>query len=444
MPGAPETILTGGTIVTPDGLHRADIAIQDGVITAIGRDARGGQQLNITGLTVLPGVIDSQVHFREPGLEHKENLESGTRAAVLGGVCSVFEMPNTLPPTTSAEALDDKLRRARGRAWSDHAFFVGASHDNIDDLAELERLPGCAGVKIFMGSSTGTLLVPDDPSLARVLASGTRRCAIHAEDQDRLDELKALASDGASVEMHPQVRDPASALMATRRILDLARAAGRPVHVLHISTADELPLLAAAKDISTAEATPNHLTLTAPQCYAELGARAQMNPPVRDRSHQDALWEQGIRGGVIDVIGSDHAPHTLEEKALPYPKSPAGMPGTQTLLPVMLDHVHHGRLTLERLVDLASATPARIYGARGKGAVAVGYDADLTIVDLDAERTIRNDWIASPAGWTPFDGKTVRGWPIMTMIRGHLAMREDEVLGTPMGRPVTFATDADG
>ena len=353
-------------------------------------------------------------------------------------------MPNTLPPTTSAEALDDKLRRARGRAWSDHAFFVGASHDNIDDLAELERLPGCAGVKIFMGSSTGTLLVPDDPSLARVLASGTRRCAIHAEDQDRLDELKALASDGASVEMHPQVRDPASALMATRRILDLARAASRPVHVLHISTADELPLLAAAKDISTAEATPNHLTLVAPQCYAELGSRAQMNPPVRDRSHQDALWEQGIRGGVIDVIGSDHAPHTLEEKALPYPKSPAGMPGTQTLLPVMLDHVYHGRLTLERLVDLASATPARIYGARGKGAVAVGYDADLTIVDLDAERTIRDDWIASPAGWTPFDGKTVRGWPIMTMIRGHLAMREDEVLGTPMGQPVTFATDADG
>ena len=444
MPGAPETILTGGTIVTPDGLHRADIAIRDGVITAIGRDARGGQQLDITGLTVLPGVIDSQVHFREPGLEHKENLESGTRAAVLGGVCSVFEMPNTLPPTTGAEALDDKLRRARGRAWSDHAFFVGASHDNIDDLAELERLPGCAGVKIFMGSSTGTLLVPDDPSLARVLASGTRRCAIHAEDQDRLNELKALASDGASVEMHPQVRDPACALMATRRILDLARAAGRPVHVLHISTADELPLLAAAKDISTAEATPNHLTLTAPQCYLELGARAQMNPPVRDRSHQDALWEQGIRGGVIDVIGSDHAPHTLEEKALPYPKSPAGMPGTQTLLPVMLDHVHHGRLTLERLVDLASVTPARIYGARGKGAVAVGYDADLTIVDLGAERTIRNDWIASPAGWTPFDGKTVRGWPIMTMIRGHLAMREDEVLGTPMGQPVTFATDADG
>ena len=443
MPGAPEMVLAGGTIVTRDGIHRADIAIRDGTIAGIGRDARGGQKLDITGLTVLPGVIDSQVHFREPGHEQKENLESGTRAALLGGVCSVFEMPNTSPPTTTVEALDDKFRRARGRAWVDHAFFIGASPDNIEDLAELERLPGCTGVKIFMGSSTGTLLVPDDNSLARVLASGTRRCAIHAEDEDRLNERKALITDGASVEIHPEVRDPVSALRATQRILELARVAGRPVHVLHISTADELPLLAAAKDIATAETTPNHLTLTAPQCYRELGARAQMNPPVRDQAHQDALWEQGIRGGVIDVIGSDHAPHTLEEKALPYPQSPSGMPGTQTLLPVMLDHVHHGRLTLERLTELASWMPARIYGASRKGALAVGYDADLTIVDLNATRTISNDWIASPAGWTPFDGKTVRGWPIMTMIRGRVAMREDEVLGSPMGQPVTFETDTD-
>ncbi|MCY4003915.1 MAG: dihydroorotase [Rhodospirillales bacterium] len=441
MPGAPEMILAGGTIVTRDGIHRADVAIRDGTIAGIGREARGGQKLDITGLTVLPGIIDSQVHFREPGHEKKENLESGTRAALLGGVCSVFEMPNTSPPTTTAEALDDKFRRARGRAWVDHAFFIGASPDNIEDLAELERLPGCTGVKIFMGSSTGTLLVPDDNSLARVLASGTRRCAIHAEDEDRLNERKALITDGASVEIHPEVRDPVSAFRATHRILELARAAGRPVHVLHISTADELPLLAAAKDIATAETTPNHLTLTAPQCYRELGARAQMNPPVRDQAHQDALWEQGIRGGVIDVIGSDHAPHTLEEKALPYPQSPSGMPGTQTLLPVMLDHVHRGRLTLERLAELASWMPARIYGASRKGALAIGYDADLTIVDLHATRTIRNDWIASPAGWTPFDGKTVRGWPIMTMIRGRVAMREDEVLGSPMGQPVTFEID---
>ncbi len=433
------TVLTGGTIVTRDGIRRANIAFRDGAIVAIGRDASGGREIRIDGLTVLPGVIDSQVHFREPGHEHKETIESGTRAAVLGGVCTVFEMPNTSPPTTTAAALEDKLRRARGRAWTDHAFFVGASPDNIEDLAELECLPGCAGVKIFMGSSTGTLLVPDDASLARVLSSGTRRCAVHAEDEERLRERLARVPEDAGVAAHPDVRDPVSSFRATRRILDLARNAGRPVHILHVSTADELPLLAAARDIATAEATPNHLTLTAPQCYRELGARAQMNPPVRDRTHQDALWEDGIRGGIIDVIGSDHAPHTLAEKALPYPRSPSGMPGTQTLLPIMLNHVRQGRLTLERLADLIAGAPARIYGARRKGALAVGYDADFTIVDLDATRTIRNDWIASPAGWTPFDGKTVRGWPVMTFVRGHLAMREDEVLDAPAGRPVAFA-----
>ncbi len=442
MPRVPETVLAGGTIVTRDGLRQADIAFRDGTITAVGREASGGRELRVDGLTVLPGVIDSQVHFREPGHPDKETIETGTRAAILGGVCTVFEMPNTSPPTTTADALDDKLRRARRRAWTDHAFFVGAGCDNIADLAELERLPGCSGVKIFMGSSTGTLLVSDDASLARVLASGTRRCAIHAEDEERLRERLAQVREGAGVDTHPDVRDPVAAVRATQRILRLARAAGRPVHVLHISTADELPILAAAKDIATAEATPNHLTLTAPECYRELGALAQMNPPVRDKVHQDSLWEEGIRGGIIDVIGSDHAPHTLAEKALPYPRSPSGMPGTQTLLPIMLDHVHHGRLTLERLTDLVARTPARIYGARRKGVLAEGYDADFTVVDLHATRTIRNDWIVSPAGWTPFDGKSVRGWPVMTFVRGHLVMREDEVLGEPVGRPVAFAGEA--
>ena len=439
MPGLAETVLTGGDVVTSDGIHRADIAIRDGRITAVGPEAKGGSEISIRGLTVLPGVIDSQVHFREPGHPDKEDLESGTRAAALGGVCSVFEMPNTWPPTTTAAALEDKLRRARGRAWVDHGFFVGASPGNIDQLAELERLPGCVGVKIFMGSSTGTLLVPDDQSLAQVLASGTRRCAVHAEDEERLNERKALLAVDGGVEQHPWIRDPETALRATRRIVAIARAAARPIHVLHISTAQELPLLAAAKDIATAEATPNHLTLAAPACYRELGSRAQMNPPVRDEVHRHALWEEGIRNGAIDVIGSDHAPHTLAEKELPYPQSPSGMPGTQTLLPVMLDHVHRGQLTLTRLADLVSRAPAQIYGAQRKGSLAIGYDADLTVVDLNAKRTIRDDWIATKAGWSPFSGKVVHGWPVMTIVRGHLVMREDEMLGTPAGCPVTFA-----
>ena len=439
MPGLAETVLTGGDVVTSDGVYRADIAIRDGRITAVGPEAKGGPEISIRGLTVLPGVIDSQVHFREPGHPDKEDLESGTRAAALGGVCSVFEMPNTWPPTTTAAALEDKLRRARGRAWVDHGFFIGASPGNIDQLAELERLPGCVGVKIFMGSSTGTLLVPDDHSLAQVLASGTRRCAVHAEDEERLNERKALLAADGGVEQHPWIRDPETAIRATRRIVGIARAAARPIHVLHVSTAQELPLLAAAKDIATAEATPNHLTLAAPACYRELGSRAQMNPPVRDEVHRHALWEEGIRNGAIDVIGSDHAPHTLAEKELPYPQSPSGMPGTQTLLPVMLDHVHRGQLTLTRLAELVSRTPARIYGAQRKGSLAIGYDADLTVVDLNATRTIRDDWIATKAGWSPFSGKVVHGWPVMTIVRGHLVMREDEVLGTPVGCPVSFA-----
>src|SRR6185369_5244938 len=221
------------------------------------------------------------------------------------------------------------------------------------------------------------------------------------------------------------------------RLLNLARKVGRRVHVLHVSTAEEMDLLGTAKDIATVEATPEHLTLVAPDCYRELGTLAQMNPPIRDDRHRQALW-RAVRAGIVDCIGSDHAPHTLEEKARPYPTSPSGMPGVQTLLPLLLDHMAAGRLTLERLVDLTSAGPARIYNISGKGRLAVGYDADLTLIDLGATRRIENRWIASRCGWTPFDGVTVKGWPAMTILRGAVAMREDEVVGAPAGRPVRF------
>lgn len=440
MPPVPEIALVGGRLVTPDGIVEADLAVAGGRIAAIGPAPEAGERVSIAGLTVLPGVIDSQVHFREPGMEHKEDLETGTRAAALGGVTSVFEMPNTDPPTTTADALEDKLRRARGRAWTDHAFFVGATPGNAPSLAELERLPGCAGVKVFMGSSTGTLLVASDDDLREVLRAGVRPAAIHAEDEERLAERRARVAEGSHVRIHPEVRDVETAVRATRRILALAREAGRRVHVLHVSTGDEVPLLAAAGAAATAETTPQHLTLAAPACYEELGTLAQMNPPIRGAGHRDALW-RGIASGAIDVIGSDHAPHTLEEKARPYPASPSGMPGTQTLLPVMLDHANRGRLGLERLAELVSAAPARIYGAVRKGAIRPGFDADLTVVDMGARRTIANDWIATRAGWTPFDGREVRGWPVMTMVRGAFVMREDEILGAPRGEPVSFAAE---
>jgi dihydroorotase len=291
---------------------------------------------------------------------------------------------------------------------------------------------------MFMGSSTGNLLVADEEDIRRVLENGRRRMAVHSEDEIRLRERRALVKEGADPEMHPVWRDVETAVAATQRLMRLARGARRRVHVLHVTTAEEIPILATNKDIATVEVTPQHLTLAAPACYQRLGTFAQMNPPIRDERHRAALW-RAVAQGVVDCIGSDHAPHTREEKAKPYPQSPSGMPGVQTLLPLLLDHVNAGRMTLERLVDLTSAGPARVYGIAGKGRIAVGYDADLSLVDLKSRRTIRESWIASRCGWTPFDGMTVTGWPVATIVRGHIVMRDDQLVGTPSGDIVRFA-----
>ncbi|MES2442798.1 MAG: dihydroorotase [Pseudomonadota bacterium] len=428
--------LSGGTVHLPGGPAQVDVGVTAGRIVAIGRVGDAGETIDCTGLDVLPGVIDSQVHFREPGLEAKEDLESGSRAAVLGGVTAVFEMPNTKPNTDTAEAVADKLRRAKGRMWCDHAFYVGATNNNAESLAELERLPGTAGVKIFMGASTGDLLVSDDANLARVLASGHRRVAIHAEDefrmQDRLGER--VAGDPAS---HPVWRDDESAILATRRILGLARAARRRIHVLHVTTPAELELLGRNKDIATCEVTPQHLTLAGEEAYPRLGTYAQMNPPIRSGAHRDGLWDW-LRQGVPDVIGSDHAPHTIEEKAQEYPASPSGMPGVQTLLPLMLNHVAEGRMTLQRLIDMTSAGPQRIFGIAGKGRIAVGYDGDFSVVDLKARWTVEESWLASRCGWSPFTGMALTGRPVGTIIRGERVMWDGSLANAASGIPVRF------
>ncbi len=435
-----DTIFVGGECVTPSGVVRANIGVADGKITAIGDVGTivADKVVNCAGLTILPGVIDSQVHFREPGLEHKEDLETGTRAAALGGVTSLFEMPNTKPSTTTAEAIEDKLARAKGRAHIDHAFYVGAAAENAEKLGELELLPGCAGVKIFMGSSTGSLLVDDPEVLEAVLRSGQRRVAVHCEDEARLRERKVIttASD-VRPELHAVWRDEESARLATEKLLAAARRAERRVHVLHVTTASEMAMLAGHKDIATVEVTPQHLTLAAPECYDELGTKAQMNPPIRDAQHRRALWA-GIRSGVVDVIGSDHAPHTLEEKAKPYPQSPSGLPGVQTTLPLMLDHVNAGKLSLLRLVDLLCHGPARIFGMIGKGRLAVGNDADLSIVDMKASFTIDDADQASRCGYTPFHGREVVGKPVMTWVRGQAVMRDGSIETEGAGAPVRF------
>ncbi|MBI2241014.1 MAG: dihydroorotase [Magnetospirillum gryphiswaldense] len=434
-----DLVLSNGTVVTPNGTATTDVGIRAGRIAAIG-DLRGvsmADKIDCHGLHVLPGVIDTQVHFREPGLEHKEDLSTGSAAAAMGGVVAFFEMPNTKPGTTTDMELKDKLTRAQGRSWTDHAFFLGAASDNIAHLAEWERIPGCAGIKIFMGSSTGNLLVADDETLAKVIAQGYRRIAVHCEDEARLIARKSIAEGAGHPRAHHIWRDAETALLATKRLVKLAEAAKRRVHVLHVTTAEEMDFLADHKDLVTVETTPQHLTLFAPECYEELGTYAQMNPPIRENSHRGALW-RAIQNGVVDVLGSDHAPHTREEKDKPYPQSPSGMTGVQTLVPLMLDHVNQGRLTLERFVDLTSAGPQRIYNIAGKGRIALGYDADFTLVDMKAERTITNQWIVSRCGWTPFDGKKVQGWPMATIIRGRLVMSDGQLIGDPAGQPVRF------
>ncbi len=373
--------------------------------SAICLPASAGEVIDAAGLHVLPGVIDSQVHFREPGLEHKEDLETGSLAAVAGGVTAVFEMPNTKPLTTTAETLADKVRRARNRMYCDFAFYVGGTRENIDDIPELEQLEGSAGIKVFMGSSTGDLLVEDERSLDRIIARISRRAAFHAEDEDRLKARMHLRKPG-DASSHPVWRDPEAALIATQRLVRLAETHRKRVHVLHISTAEEMAFLADHKDWATVEVTPHHLTLGG-DAYQRLGTFVQMNPPVRDDRHREAIWA-GVASGVADVLGSDHAPHTRAEKDHPYPESHSGMTGVQTLLPIMLDHVNAGRLTLERLVDLTSHGPQRIFGMRGKGRIAVGYDADLSIVDMKRRETITDQWIRSKSDWTPYTASACR------------------------------------
>jgi dihydroorotase len=438
MPRDFDLVLVNGTVVNQDGVAARDIGVIAGKIADIGDLGRApaGERVDCAGLHILPGVIDSQVHFREPGLTHKEDLETGSRGAVLGGVTAVFEMPNTIPATTSAEALADKVARASGRMHCDFAFWVGGTHENVAEIPELERLPGAAGIKVFMGSSTGSLLVADDAGVLAILRKTRRRAAFHSEDEARLEERKGLrrAGDPSS---HPIWRDEIAALRCTERLIRLAREARAQVHVLHISTAEEIDLLAGAKDVASCEATPHHLTLSADD-YARLGTRLQMNPPVRGPAHREGVW-RGVTQGIIDVLGSDHAPHTVEEKAKPYPGSPSGMTGVQTLVPIMLDHLASGRLTLPRLVDLTSAGPARLFGIVGKGRIAAGYDADFTIVDLKRTQTIHDAWIASRSGWTPYDGRQVTGWPVGTVVRGAKVMWEGEIVTPGRGAAVRFA-----
>ncbi len=425
--------LFGGEVLINDQV-RSGVTIDvdsNGDITAIGANLPEGDFadiVDVTGLLVLPGVIDSQVHFRDPGFPHKEDFGTGTRAAIAGGVTAVFEMPNTDPPTISRQAFADKLAMARAKSHCDYGFFVGGSPENADMLAELETMPGAVGVKIFMGSSTGGLLVDDDETLLRCMQSGTRRVAIHAEDEAmlRAQTDRIRRGDPSS---HPEWRDRHCAYRATERLIQMCKITGRPAHVLHITTEEEIVFLKQQQDIGipiSVEVTPQHLTLSAPTAYDFLGTFAQMNPPIRSSSDRAALW-QGIRNGVVNVIGSDHAPHTREEKQRPYPESPSGMPGVQTMVSVMLSHVHKAKLDIIQLSRLWSTNPARLYGAHRLGSIETGKRGNFTIIDRKKPFVIEEAWLESRCGWSPFTGQRGYGMATMTVVGGRILMREGEL-----------------
>ena len=445
-----DIIITGGIALlsqpkNPYNLveESVDIGIAKGQIAKIGSLSRFNAKhtFKAKGLHILPGLIDTQVHFREPGMEHKENIESGSRSALLGGITAFFDMPNTQPPTVTMEALQDKLSRAEKSSWCDFAFFIGASPENVHNLSTLASSKHCCGIKIFMGSSTGSLLLHETEKLDYVLKNTpTKKIAIHSEDEERLRERKKIAlSNPGKVHFHPIWRDPECALISTKKIINLAKKHKRSVHILHVTTEEEIQFLSEHKESGTVEVTPQHLTLTAPECYDRLGTLAQMNPPIREERHQTALW-RGINSGIVTMLGSDHAPHSLEEKQKTYPHSPAGMPGTQTMLTLMLNHVNEKRLSLKKLTELLAVNPHRYYNIEKQGLIREGFKANITIIDLKKKRRITKEWLASKCDWSPFENKETTGWPVAVLLNGQWAMREDELIGPPKGQAMTFLT----
>ena len=434
-----DLILRGGTVVLPWGETRADVAVRAGKIATIGdlRTAEAAEVIDCAGLHVLPGLIDPHVHLRDPGDPAVETMGTGTKGAVLGGLTAVFDMPNTQPSITSAEQLGWKRGHIRETAYCDVGMYVGGARSNVGELGTLEREPNVCAIKVFAGSSTGDLMIEDDETLERVMRNGGRRIAYHSEDEYRLQARKPMFGQGGPHKLHAEWRDVECAFLGTRRLMALARKTNRPAHILHVSTAEELEYMKDFRDVGTVEVLLNHLTQWAPDAYDALGGYAVMNPPIRDRRHYEAAWA-AVADGTVDTVGSDHAPHSKAAKERPWPATAAGLTGVQTIVPLMLNHVSEGRLSLSRLAELMGAGPARVYGAIGKGRIAAGYDADFTVVDMGKTRTIEADWLVSPCGWSPFIGTRCQGWPVMTVLRGRAVMREDEVIGAPGGEPVRF------
>ena len=430
-------IIKNGSCYIDGKLTKTDIGLSGNKIKKIGKiELNSSKVYDATDKVVLPGIIDTQVHFREPGSTDSEDLESGSRAAVLGGVTALFEMPNTNPPTSNLIEFDKKLQAAKNRMHSNYAFYFGATPDNTNQLAKLKDVEGCCGVKLFAGSSTGNLLVDKEADIEKVISSCDRIVSIHSEDEDIIKLRKKFIKKG-DVHSHAEWRNVEVAMSSTRRVVKIAERYNKKIHVLHVTTREEVDFLAMHKKNVSFETTPQHLTMYAPDCYDKLGTYAQMNPPLRTKEHYDRLWV-AIKNNIVDVLGSDHAPHLKENKDKEYPNSPSGMPGVQTIFPVMLDHVNNGKLTLQQLINLMCENPCKIFGIKNKGYLKESYDADLTIADMNKEVVIKNEMIASKCGWTPFNNYKVKGFPVATIVNGHLVMSDGKVVVESKGTPLKF------
>ena len=433
-----DLIIKNGQCYIDGELKDIDISVKEGKIKSLGKISEEAKDIiDAKDLTVLPGCIDTQTHFREPGSTDTEDLHSGSRAAIVGGITAVFEMPNTNPPTSTKKEFQRKLDLARNRMYCNYAFYFGATANNADELADLKNLEGCCGIKLFAGSSTGNLLVAEEKDIETVFQNSSKVVAVHSEDEEILNVNKKLIKDG-DVHSHPIWRSVECAMSSTRRIVRIAEKHNKKAHILHITTKEEIDFLSQHKGNITFEITPQHLTIYAPECYDKLGTYAQMNPPIRDKSHYDRLW-YAVKNNLNDTIGSDHAPHLKVNKEKKYPNSPSGMPGVQTLMPVMLNHINDGKLTLNQLMNLMCENPIKIFGIQNKGFIKEGFDADFTIVDMNKTIEIKNENIESKCGWTPFDGYKFKGTPTHTIIAGNIKMQDGKILGDAEGKPLQFS-----
>ncbi len=420
-------LIKNARCVSSQGIITQDVLLESGKISKLGKIAdRYAEEIIDAGhLFLIPGALDPQVHFRDPGLTWKEDLRTGSMAAAAGGVTSFFDMPNTKPSTITIEAMAERKRVAAEKCVVNYNFFIGATNTNLDVLNKVENVPG---IKIFMGSSTGDLLVSAVKDLDEIFGNGSRLIAVHAEDDDIINAAQATYKNSTDFNHHQFVRPPEAALKATMLAVELAIKYQRRLHILHMTTLDEVRYLEIQKSKGpiSAEVCPQHLVLSAPSVYNKLGAYAQMNPPIRDITHSEALWN-GLVNGIIDCIATDHAPHTHEEKAKPFGEAPSGMPGVETSLPLMLDRANRGMCKVEDVVKWMCEKPVELYKVQNKGYIREGFDADLVLVDMEKQKTIENGKLMTKVNWSPYHGWTTQGWPVMTIVNGNVVFNEGAI-----------------